>query len=161
MPIPTESIDVDMTADHDQEHLWAPLTNLGPSEQLRLLRARIAKLESQQTTPASSCTSFELVAQNENDAVDTLCSQTDEIVPNNGKEAMADQQEEEEQTKADQTEHLLEKITQIELEVMNMKQWKAELLAKIEELEFKQKADQQKEDCAKIDEVENFEFSEK
>uniref|UniRef100_A0A183C4T6 B30.2/SPRY domain-containing protein n=1 Tax=Globodera pallida TaxID=36090 RepID=A0A183C4T6_GLOPA len=66
------------------------------------------------------------------DAADTLCGQNDEIEPNNDKEAMADQQEEEEQTKADQTEHLREKIKQIELELNDMKQWKGEHFAKIE-----------------------------
>uniref|UniRef100_A0A183BIP8 B30.2/SPRY domain-containing protein n=1 Tax=Globodera pallida TaxID=36090 RepID=A0A183BIP8_GLOPA len=216
MSIPTESIDGGITADHDQEHLWAPLTNLGPSEELRLLRARIAKLEGQQTTPASSCPSFQLVAQNENemgDAANNLCGQNDEIEPNNDKEAMADQQEKEEQTKADQTEkalqangviklkeyqelvhslqtkvigveehhqHLQElvaalservgifeaakcvesiRVEQVELELTETnkkleeeKQLKAELLAKIDELERKQKADQQKEHRANIDE---------
>uniref|UniRef100_A0A183CC93 Chromosome partition protein Smc n=1 Tax=Globodera pallida TaxID=36090 RepID=A0A183CC93_GLOPA len=115
MSIPTESIDGDMTADHDQEHLWAALTNLGPSEELRLLRARIALLECQQmlNSTTSSCVTFDLVAQNVN-------------------EAMADQQQEEEQAKADQTEHLQEKIKQIELEMKDMKQWKGEQNAKIE-----------------------------
>uniref|UniRef100_A0A914HG39 Uncharacterized protein n=1 Tax=Globodera rostochiensis TaxID=31243 RepID=A0A914HG39_GLORO len=53
-----------ITADHDPEHLWAPLTNLDPSEQLRLLRARIALLERQQmmnSLQTSSCASFDLM----------------------------------------------------------------------------------------------------
>uniref|UniRef100_A0A183CC95 Uncharacterized protein n=1 Tax=Globodera pallida TaxID=36090 RepID=A0A183CC95_GLOPA len=75
------------------------------------------------------------------DAADTLCDQNNDIEPYNDKEAMADQQQEE-QTKADQTEHLREKIKQIELELNDMKQWKGEHIAK-------------------IDEVETFEFSEK
>uniref|UniRef100_A0A183BY89 PRKC apoptosis WT1 regulator protein n=1 Tax=Globodera pallida TaxID=36090 RepID=A0A183BY89_GLOPA len=131
---------------------------MDPSEELQQLRARIALLERQKTintTPTSSRASFDLMAQNENEmgyAADTLCGQNDEIVPINGKKAMADQQQEEEQTKADQMEHLRGKIKQIELELNDMKQLNAELLARIEELECKQKADQQKEHRAKIDE---------
>ncbi|KAI3411018.1 hypothetical protein GPALN_003102 [Globodera pallida] len=184
MSIPTKSIDGDMTVDHDQEHLWPPLTNLGPSEQLRLLRARIDQLKRQQTmdSATSSYASFDLVAQNANDAADNLCSQN--------KEAMADQQEEEGQTKADQTEvvgveehhqHLQKlvdalneragifeaaqrvestRVEQVDLELTETnrkleeeKPLKAELLAKIDELERKQTADQ-KEHRAKIDEME-------
>ncbi|KAI3411019.1 Ran-binding protein 9 [Globodera pallida] len=67
------------------------------------------------------------------DAANNLCGQNDEIEPNNDKEAMADQQqEEEEQTKSDQMEHLRETIKQIELELNDMKQWKGEHFAKIE-----------------------------
>uniref|UniRef100_A0A183CHK0 SARAH domain-containing protein n=1 Tax=Globodera pallida TaxID=36090 RepID=A0A183CHK0_GLOPA len=48
MLISTESTSGgDITA--DQEHLWPTLTNLDPSEQLRLLHARIAHLKRQQT----------------------------------------------------------------------------------------------------------------
>uniref|UniRef100_A0A914I3B7 PTBP1-like RNA recognition motif 2 domain-containing protein n=1 Tax=Globodera rostochiensis TaxID=31243 RepID=A0A914I3B7_GLORO len=149
MSIPTESIDGDMTADHDQEHLWPPLTNLGPSEELRLLRARIALLERQQmmNSTTSSCVSFD--AQNANDAADTLCLQNDDIEPNNDKKAMADQQKEVEQTQADQLEILL---TETNKKLEEEKQLNAELLAKIDELERKQKADQQKKHRAKIDE---------
>uniref|UniRef100_A0A914HFE6 Uncharacterized protein n=1 Tax=Globodera rostochiensis TaxID=31243 RepID=A0A914HFE6_GLORO len=50
-------------------------------------------------------------------AADTLCGQNDDIEPNNDKEAMADQQQKEGQTKADQMEHLRETIKQIELEL--------------------------------------------
>uniref|UniRef100_A0A183BRG4 B30.2/SPRY domain-containing protein n=1 Tax=Globodera pallida TaxID=36090 RepID=A0A183BRG4_GLOPA len=48
----------DITA--DQEYLWQTSSNLEPSEELRLLRARIAELEGQQTINAG----FVLVAQN-------------------------------------------------------------------------------------------------
>ncbi|KAI3417692.1 hypothetical protein GPALN_012167 [Globodera pallida] len=54
MPISTESTDVmdDITADPE---CWPPnLANLDPSEELRLLRARIAQLERQQTTNSST-----------------------------------------------------------------------------------------------------------
>uniref|UniRef100_A0A183BY77 B30.2/SPRY domain-containing protein n=1 Tax=Globodera pallida TaxID=36090 RepID=A0A183BY77_GLOPA len=56
----------DITA--DQQECWPPnFANLDPSEELRLLRARIAQLERQQTinkSPSSSA-SFDLVLQNE------------------------------------------------------------------------------------------------
>uniref|UniRef100_A0A914HUF5 B30.2/SPRY domain-containing protein n=1 Tax=Globodera rostochiensis TaxID=31243 RepID=A0A914HUF5_GLORO len=54
----------DITA--DSEHLWPTLTNLDPSEQLRLLRARIAQLKRQQkvNSPTSSSAGFKLLAQN-------------------------------------------------------------------------------------------------
>uniref|UniRef100_A0A914HRQ6 B30.2/SPRY domain-containing protein n=1 Tax=Globodera rostochiensis TaxID=31243 RepID=A0A914HRQ6_GLORO len=57
----------DITADQD---------NLGPSEELRLLRARIAELEHQQSInlPTSSA-SFDLVGQNKNDVADNLHGQ--------------------------------------------------------------------------------------
>uniref|UniRef100_A0A183CRZ2 Coiled-coil domain-containing protein 160 n=1 Tax=Globodera pallida TaxID=36090 RepID=A0A183CRZ2_GLOPA len=56
----------DITA--DQEHLWPTFANLDPSEELRLLRARIAQLERQQTVnlPSSSNASFDFVAENRN-----------------------------------------------------------------------------------------------
>ncbi|KAI3421848.1 hypothetical protein GPALN_012392 [Globodera pallida] len=63
----TESINVDnITA--DQEHLSQTLANLDPSEELRILRARIAQLECQQTTNSStSSASFDFVAQDGNE----------------------------------------------------------------------------------------------
>uniref|UniRef100_A0A914H9D1 Transposase n=1 Tax=Globodera rostochiensis TaxID=31243 RepID=A0A914H9D1_GLORO len=89
--------------------------------QLRRLRARIAQLERQQTinSPISSA-SFDLLAQNGNDAADTLGDQNDEIKPNNDKQSKA--KHEEEQTKFDQLEPLREKIKQIELELKGIKQ---------------------------------------
>ncbi|KAI3418016.1 Transducin-like enhancer protein 4 [Globodera pallida] len=51
----------DITA--DQEHLWSTFANLNPSEELRLLRDRIAQLELQQTINSSaSSNDFDLVA---------------------------------------------------------------------------------------------------
>uniref|UniRef100_A0A183CCI6 B30.2/SPRY domain-containing protein n=1 Tax=Globodera pallida TaxID=36090 RepID=A0A183CCI6_GLOPA len=49
------------------ENLWT--TNLDPFEEMRLLLARIAELDRQETTnsPTSSSASFDLVAQNENE----------------------------------------------------------------------------------------------
>ncbi|KAI3418017.1 hypothetical protein GPALN_010610 [Globodera pallida] len=47
----------------DQEHLWSTFANLNPSEELRLLRDRIAQLELQQTINSSaSSNDFDLVA---------------------------------------------------------------------------------------------------
>uniref|UniRef100_A0A914H757 SPRY domain-containing protein n=1 Tax=Globodera rostochiensis TaxID=31243 RepID=A0A914H757_GLORO len=60
MSISTESINGDITT-ADQEHLWPTLTHLDSSEQLRLLRARIAQLERQQTINSPSA-SFDLPA---------------------------------------------------------------------------------------------------
>uniref|UniRef100_A0A914HMV6 B30.2/SPRY domain-containing protein n=1 Tax=Globodera rostochiensis TaxID=31243 RepID=A0A914HMV6_GLORO len=56
----------------DQEYLSPTFANSEPSEELRLLRARIAELERQQSTnlPTASA-SFDLLAQNENDEADT------------------------------------------------------------------------------------------
>uniref|UniRef100_A0A183CHK1 Uncharacterized protein n=1 Tax=Globodera pallida TaxID=36090 RepID=A0A183CHK1_GLOPA len=63
MLISTESTSGgDITA--DQEHLWPTLTNLDPSEQLRLLHARIAHLKRQQTVNSPTSSSADLVAQN-------------------------------------------------------------------------------------------------
>uniref|UniRef100_A0A914HIP2 Uncharacterized protein n=2 Tax=Globodera rostochiensis TaxID=31243 RepID=A0A914HIP2_GLORO len=67
MSFSTESTDgVGTTA--DQGNLWTTSTNLDLSEEVRLLRARIAQLEHPQTTnlPASSSAAFNLVAQNGN-----------------------------------------------------------------------------------------------
>uniref|UniRef100_A0A914I454 B30.2/SPRY domain-containing protein n=1 Tax=Globodera rostochiensis TaxID=31243 RepID=A0A914I454_GLORO len=76
------------------------------------------------SSPTSSSASFDLVAQNGNDAVaDTLYGQNDEIEANNDIESMTDQ-EEEEQTKFNQLE---EKVAQMELELKNMKQYTEEL----------------------------------
>uniref|UniRef100_A0A914HU73 B30.2/SPRY domain-containing protein n=1 Tax=Globodera rostochiensis TaxID=31243 RepID=A0A914HU73_GLORO len=115
MSIPTDSIDGDITADYDQEHLCPPFTNLDPSEEVQLLRARIAQLERQQTmsSPTCSCASFDLVALNGNDAAaDTLRGQNNEIEANNDKESMADQEKEEEQTKLDQANSVQQKTDQ-------------------------------------------------
>uniref|UniRef100_A0A914HSI8 Uncharacterized protein n=1 Tax=Globodera rostochiensis TaxID=31243 RepID=A0A914HSI8_GLORO len=106
MSIPIESIDGDITADHDQEHLCPPLTNLDPSE------------EQTMSSPTSSCASFDLVALNGN--------------ANNDKESMADQEEEEEQTKPDQLEHLQENFKQIELKLKDINQLEETLSAKVE-----------------------------
>ncbi|KAI3414307.1 hypothetical protein GPALN_011765 [Globodera pallida] len=66
MSISTNStVGEDLTA--DQEHLWPTFTNLDPSEELRLLRARIGQLESCQQTITNSSTSsasFNFLAQN-------------------------------------------------------------------------------------------------
>uniref|UniRef100_A0A914HQU0 B30.2/SPRY domain-containing protein n=1 Tax=Globodera rostochiensis TaxID=31243 RepID=A0A914HQU0_GLORO len=53
----------DITA--DQEYLWPTFSNLEPSEELRLLRARIAELERQQSNNSSTSANagFVLVAQ--------------------------------------------------------------------------------------------------
>ncbi|KAI3408161.1 hypothetical protein GPALN_012009 [Globodera pallida] len=59
----------------DQEHLWTTFANLAPSEELRLLRDRIAQLELQQTINSStSSDGFDFVAQNGNEIgnADTL-----------------------------------------------------------------------------------------
>uniref|UniRef100_A0A183C587 B30.2/SPRY domain-containing protein n=1 Tax=Globodera pallida TaxID=36090 RepID=A0A183C587_GLOPA len=74
----TKSINGDITA--DQEHLWPTFANLDPSEELRLLRDRIAQLERQQmiNSPISS-SSFDLMAQNGNDAAGTLKEIRDKI----------------------------------------------------------------------------------
>uniref|UniRef100_A0A914HBM4 B30.2/SPRY domain-containing protein n=1 Tax=Globodera rostochiensis TaxID=31243 RepID=A0A914HBM4_GLORO len=82
-------------------------------------------------------------------ASDTVNGQNDEIEANNDKESMADQKEEEEQTKADQLEILREKIKQLELELMDMKQlmeeelkginqYKEQRIAKMEQYQNKQ-----------------------
>ncbi|KAI3415285.1 hypothetical protein GPALN_004899 [Globodera pallida] len=69
MPISTDSTNEGgITA--DQEYLWPTSSNLDPSDELRLLRDRIAELES---------AGFDLVAQNENDAADTLKEIQDKI----------------------------------------------------------------------------------
>uniref|UniRef100_A0A183CT82 BZIP domain-containing protein n=1 Tax=Globodera pallida TaxID=36090 RepID=A0A183CT82_GLOPA len=54
----------DITA--DQEYLWPTFSNLEPSEELRLLRARIAELERQQSVNSSTSANagFVFVAQN-------------------------------------------------------------------------------------------------
>uniref|UniRef100_A0A183BLU8 B30.2/SPRY domain-containing protein n=1 Tax=Globodera pallida TaxID=36090 RepID=A0A183BLU8_GLOPA len=53
------------------EHLWPTFANLGPSEELRLLRDRIAQLGRQQTiNSTTSSDGFDLVAQNGNEFVD-------------------------------------------------------------------------------------------
>ncbi|KAI3408158.1 hypothetical protein GPALN_012006 [Globodera pallida] len=74
MSISTESTNEEgITA--DQEHLWATFANLAPSEELRLLRDRIAQLELQQTINSStSSDGFDFVAQNGNEVgnADTL-----------------------------------------------------------------------------------------
>uniref|UniRef100_A0A183BUU0 B30.2/SPRY domain-containing protein n=1 Tax=Globodera pallida TaxID=36090 RepID=A0A183BUU0_GLOPA len=64
----------------DQEHLWATFANLAPSEELRLLRDRIAQLELQQTINSStSSDGFDFVAQNGNEVgdADTLGDQNE------------------------------------------------------------------------------------
>uniref|UniRef100_A0A183BVG9 B30.2/SPRY domain-containing protein n=1 Tax=Globodera pallida TaxID=36090 RepID=A0A183BVG9_GLOPA len=72
----------------DPEHLWQTLTNSEPSEEVRLLRARIAQLERQQpmNSPTSSSAGFDLVAQNgkrrrteENEAVQGGNEQTKKL----------------------------------------------------------------------------------
>uniref|UniRef100_A0A914H764 B30.2/SPRY domain-containing protein n=1 Tax=Globodera rostochiensis TaxID=31243 RepID=A0A914H764_GLORO len=67
MSISTDSTNGgEITADHQE--CWPPnFANLAPSEELRLLRARIVHLERQQTinnSPTSSNASFDLVLQN-------------------------------------------------------------------------------------------------
>uniref|UniRef100_A0A183BXH3 B30.2/SPRY domain-containing protein n=1 Tax=Globodera pallida TaxID=36090 RepID=A0A183BXH3_GLOPA len=78
----------DITA--DQEYLWPTFSNLDPSEELRILRGRIAELERQQSinSPTSSA-SFYLVAQNKNEVEDTLHGQNNDIEPTDDKESTA------------------------------------------------------------------------
>uniref|UniRef100_A0A914HEU8 Uncharacterized protein n=1 Tax=Globodera rostochiensis TaxID=31243 RepID=A0A914HEU8_GLORO len=54
-------------------------------------------------------------------AADTLCGQNDDIEPNNDKEAMADQQQKEGQTKADQMEFPLKQTANFEQQKINQK----------------------------------------
>ncbi|KAI3415276.1 hypothetical protein GPALN_004891 [Globodera pallida] len=98
----------------DQQECWPPnFANLDPSKELRLLRARIAQLEHQQTMSSSTSSSagFDLVAQNENEignADDTLGDRNEIEQEKNhgGKEA-----------RIAQFARCREKITKIELEL--------------------------------------------
>uniref|UniRef100_A0A914HN63 B30.2/SPRY domain-containing protein n=1 Tax=Globodera rostochiensis TaxID=31243 RepID=A0A914HN63_GLORO len=155
----------DITA--DQEYLWPTFSNLEPSEELRLLRARIGELERQQSnnSPTSSA-SFDLLAQNENDVEDTLNGQNDEIWPTNDKESTADQQGEE-QKKCDRFEDELhqmkeelkntkesfdKKFEQMEERVVNLELENKELRAGHEELN----KDQQEKYANKFAEMEQM-----
>uniref|UniRef100_A0A914HPN6 Viral A-type inclusion protein n=1 Tax=Globodera rostochiensis TaxID=31243 RepID=A0A914HPN6_GLORO len=140
MPILTESTTGgDITA--DQEYLWPTFSNLEPSEELRLLRARIGELERQQSnnSPTSSA-SFDLLAQNENDVADTLNGQNDEIWPTNDKESTADQQGEE-QKKCDRFE---DELHQMKEELKNTKESFDKKFEQIETLQKKMEEYQNK-----------------
>uniref|UniRef100_A0A183CLJ7 Viral a-type inclusion protein n=1 Tax=Globodera pallida TaxID=36090 RepID=A0A183CLJ7_GLOPA len=118
MSLSTESINDDITT-ADQEHLWPNLTNLDPSEELRLLRARIAQLERQQTINSStSSASFDFPAQNAKRRrtkigdVDTLGDRTDEEEKNHG----------EKEARVAEFARYREKITKVELELKEVKE---------------------------------------
>uniref|UniRef100_A0A183CG89 B30.2/SPRY domain-containing protein n=1 Tax=Globodera pallida TaxID=36090 RepID=A0A183CG89_GLOPA len=148
MSISPESIDGDITADHDQglpmfSDLWPTSTNLEPSEQVQILLARIAQLERQQTmnSPTFSSASFDLVAQNENDVADTLHGQNDDIeLTNNDKESTADQPEQD-QKKSDQLkkqqQHNIDESAKMEA-FQKQQQHNIDESAKIEEFQKQQ-----------------------
>ncbi|KAI3408845.1 hypothetical protein GPALN_007442 [Globodera pallida] len=114
MSILTESTNGGEIVTADQHECWPPnFANLDPSKELRLLRARIAQLEHQQTMSSSTSSSagFDLVAQNENEignADDTLGDRNEIEQEKNhgGKEA-----------RIAEFARCREKITKIELEL--------------------------------------------
>uniref|UniRef100_A0A183BR84 RAB6-interacting golgin n=1 Tax=Globodera pallida TaxID=36090 RepID=A0A183BR84_GLOPA len=117
MSLPTESIIDDITTP-DQEHLWPNLTNLDPSEQLRLLRGRIAQLERQQTiNSSSSSASFDFPAQNAKRTkigdADTLGDRT---------EIEEEKSHGEKEARVAEFARYREKITKVELELKEVKE---------------------------------------
>ncbi|KAI3408116.1 Ran-binding protein 9 [Globodera pallida] len=141
MSISPESMDEDISTDHDQglpmfsEDLGPTL--MDPSEEKRLLRARLAQLERQQTmnSRTSSSASFDLVAQNENDEADTLHRQNDDKEPNNDKESTADQQEADQLKK--QQQHNIDESAKME-EFQKQQQHNIDESAKMEEFQKQQ-----------------------
>ncbi|KAI3408205.1 hypothetical protein GPALN_012051 [Globodera pallida] len=97
----------------DQQECWPPNFANDPSKELRLLRARIAQLEHQQTMSSSTSSSagFDLVAQNENEianADDTLDDRNEiEQEKNHGRK----------EARIAEFARCREKITKIELEL--------------------------------------------
>uniref|UniRef100_A0A914GXL3 B30.2/SPRY domain-containing protein n=1 Tax=Globodera rostochiensis TaxID=31243 RepID=A0A914GXL3_GLORO len=141
MSISPESIDEDITTDYDQqlsmfsENLWPTFTNLEPSEEKRLLRARLLERQQTMNSRTSSSASFDLVAQNENDEADILHGQNDDIEPNNDKESTADQQEADQLEK--QQQHNIDESANME-EFQKQQQHNIDESAKMEEFQKQQ-----------------------
>uniref|UniRef100_A0A914HWK2 B30.2/SPRY domain-containing protein n=1 Tax=Globodera rostochiensis TaxID=31243 RepID=A0A914HWK2_GLORO len=162
MPISTESINGGGDTTTDQE-CWPPnFANLDSSEELRLLRARIAQLERQQTinSPTSSDT-FDLLAQNENDSCvrlrekcynlwDLVRYKYSSILPiflsflkiKNAVDTLYKQNDEigpnNDKSNVEKFDQLEEKIKQIDLELKGIKQLKGEQIVKMEEYQNNQ-----------------------
>uniref|UniRef100_A0A183C891 B30.2/SPRY domain-containing protein n=1 Tax=Globodera pallida TaxID=36090 RepID=A0A183C891_GLOPA len=133
MSISTESTNGDITA--DQEHLWPTFADLDASEEKHFLRDRIAELESQQTINSltSESAGFDLLAQNGNEGTGFV---NDPVVSTLLHKAL----------QANGTVELEEFRSGISVEYFSL------LQEKVEELEHKQKADQN-EHHAKIDKM--------